>query len=369
LSSSSRSASSLTSRGVEGKRQLKCVIAAGGTAGHVLPALAVADELRSRGVHVTFAGSPDRAEARLVPDAGYELDTFRVAGLPRTPGLAFARAAWLAARAPFACAGILARRQPDVVLGGGGFVAGPMVLAAWRRRIPTAVTEADAQLGLANRLATPFARRVFLAYPPPHGDKTRVVGRPIPASSLVVPRAEARAVFELPADGPVLLVAGALAGARALNELAVESFGMAGPAVLHISGARDYGLLRGRVSRPGYRLIPTAESFGAALGAADLAIARAGGTVWELAAAGLPAILVPYPLATADHQTQNARYFERAGGAIVVPETELGRVADIARSLIDDADRLERMSAAMRSLAKPEAAREIAEELIELAAS
>jgi UDP-N-acetylglucosamine--N-acetylmuramyl-(pentapeptide) pyrophosphoryl-undecaprenol N-acetylglucosamine transferase len=329
----------------------------------------VADELRSRGVHVTFAGSPDRAEARLVPEAGYELDTFRIAGLPRTPGPALARAISLAARAPFACAGILARRTPHVVLGGGGFVAGPMVLAAWRRRIPAAVTEADAQLGLANRLAAPFARRIFLAYPPAHGGKTRVVGRPIPAGSHVVPRTEARAVFELPADVPVLLVAGALAGARALNELAVESFGAAGPAVLHISGQRDYDSLRGRVSRPDYRLIISTESFGAALGAANLAIARAGGTVWELAAAGLPAILVPYPFATGDHQTQNARYFERGGGAIVVPETELGRVPDIARSLIDDADRLEQMSAAMRALAKPDAAREIAEELIELAAT
>ena len=320
-------------------------------------------------MNVTFAGSPDRAEARLVPEAGYELDTFRITGLPRTPGAAFARAAWLAARAPFACGRILARRQPDVVLGGGGFVAGPMVLAAWRQRIPAAVTEADAQLGLANRLATPFARRIFLAYPPPHGEKTRVVGRPIAPRSHVVPRAQARAVFELPMEGPVLLVAGALAGARALNELAVESFGAAGPAVLHISGQRDYDLLRGRVSRSDYRLIPFAENFGAALGAANLAIARAGGTVWELAAAGLPAILVPYPFATGDHQTQNARYFERGGGAIVVPETELGRVPDIARSLLDDADRLAAMSTAMRALAKPDAARAIAEELIELASS
>jgi UDP-N-acetylglucosamine--N-acetylmuramyl-(pentapeptide) pyrophosphoryl-undecaprenol N-acetylglucosamine transferase len=329
----------------------------------------VADELRSRGVHVTFAGSPDRAEAKLVPEAGYELDTFRIVGLPRRPTPALARALLLAARAPRACARILAARRPDVVLGGGGYVAGPMVFAAWGKRIPTAITEADAMLGLANRLAVPFARRVFLAYPPERGAKSRVVGRPIPAGSRAVPRAEARAQFGLPAEGPVLLVMGALAGARALNELAVETFGAAGPAVLHISGERDYGSLLPRVSRPDYKLVASTDEFGAALGAADLALSRAGGSVWELAAAGLPAILVPYPFATADHQTLNARYFERGGGAILVPETELGRVPDLARSLLGDAGRLAGMSAAMRGLARPDAASEIAEELIRLAAA
>src|SRR2546423_4347516 len=158
---------------MQGQRELRCLIAAGGTAGHVLPALAVAEALRARGVSVTFAGSPDRAEARLVPDAGYELDTFRIAGLPRRPGPALARALLLAGRAPLACARILARRRPDVVLGGGGFVAGPMVLAAWRRRIPATLAEADAHLGLANRLAAPFARRVFLAYPIPWRDEAK----------------------------------------------------------------------------------------------------------------------------------------------------------------------------------------------------
>ena len=170
-------------------------------------------------------------------------------------------------------------------------------------------------------------------------------------------------------DGPVLLVAGALAGARALNELAVEAFGEVGPAVLHVSGERDYEALRRRVSRPDYRLVPMLDGLGAAYGAADLALTRAGSTVWELAAAGLPAILVPYPFATADHQTLNARYFERGGGAIVVPETELGRVPELARSLLGEPERLARMGERMRALARPDAARVIAEELIELAAA
>src|SRR4051794_625943 len=150
---------------MESKSQLRCVIAAGGTAGHVVPSLAVAEALRARGVQVSFAGSPDRIEARLVPEAGYEFDGFRISGLPRRPGVAQLKAAMLAGSAPRACARILAARRPDVVFGGGGYVAGPMVYAAWRRRIPAALSEADAHLGLSNRLASRFARRVFLAYP------------------------------------------------------------------------------------------------------------------------------------------------------------------------------------------------------------
>jgi UDP-N-acetylglucosamine--N-acetylmuramyl-(pentapeptide) pyrophosphoryl-undecaprenol N-acetylglucosamine transferase len=335
----------------------------------VLPALAVAEALSARGARVTFAGSPGRAEARLVPDAGYELDTFRVSGLPRRPGLAQARAALHDLAAPAACDRILARREPDVVLGGGSYVGGPMVLAAARRRIPTALMEADAHLGLANRLAAPFARRVFLAFPIPGraGEKYRVTGRPIPARSLPLSREEARRRLELPADGPLLLVSGGSLGARALNDLAVESFGAAGPAVLHLCGEVELDRLRSRVTRPDYRLLAFLDEYGAALGAADLVLARAGGGVWELAAAGKPAILVPYPLATADHQTKNARYFQAAGGAILVPETELGRVPELVRSLLDDSRRLEEMGAAMLRVARPEAADEIAEELIALA--
>jgi len=344
----------------------------------VLPSLAVAEELRERGVSVTFAGSPDRVEARLVPEAGFEFDGFRVSGLPRrlSPGLvrASGRAAW----APVACRRILARRRPDVVLGGGGYVAGPMVLAAWTMRIPAALTEADAHLGLANRLAAPYARRVFLAYELPgrRGPKYRVVGRPIPARSKPIPRDEARAVFGLPQDGPVLAVFGALAGARSLNELAVEAFGLAGPgqkerssapAVLHVSGRRDYDALRPRVSRERYVLLPETDQFGAAISAADLVLARAGGSVWEIAAAGRPAVLVPYPYATGDHQAKNARHFQTAGGAICVPETDLGSVPELVRSLLDDPPRRARMGEAMRRAARPNAAAEIADDLIRLA--
>jgi UDP-N-acetylglucosamine--N-acetylmuramyl-(pentapeptide) pyrophosphoryl-undecaprenol N-acetylglucosamine transferase len=266
---------------MEQKRELRCLIAAGGTVGHVAPSLAVAEALERRGVHVTFAGSPDRIEAQLVPEAGYELDTFRIAGLPRRPSPELARALLLAGRAPRACARILAARHPDVVLGGGGYVAGPMVYSAWRRRVPAALMEADAHLGLANRFAAPFARRVFLSFPLDgrSGPKYRVTGRPIPARSRPLPQAEARKLFGLPQAGPVLLVFGGSLGAQILNELVVEAFGAAGPAILHLSGTRDYDELSSRVLRPDYRLFAFTEEFGAALGASDLVLARAGGSV------------------------------------------------------------------------------------------
>jgi UDP-N-acetylglucosamine--N-acetylmuramyl-(pentapeptide) pyrophosphoryl-undecaprenol N-acetylglucosamine transferase len=320
-------------------------------------------------VTVTFAGSSERVESRLVPEAGFELDTFRVSGLPREPGLAQLRAAWRGLTAPLAALRILRRRRPDVVLGGGGYVAGPVVLAAWLSRVPAVLTEADAHLGLANRLAAPFARRVFLAYPVSgrNGSRYRVVGRPVPAAHMGASREAGRRRFDLPAEGQVLAVFGALAGASSLNELAVATWGERGPAVLHVCGERDYDSLLPRVRRPDYVLLPQTDHFGEVLAAADLALSRAGGTVWELAAAGLPAVLVPYPHATADHQLLNARHFERGGGAVVVPDDELGRVPALVADLLSDRPRLVQMRSAMLAMARPHAADEIAEELIRLA--
>src|SRR5436305_3028706 len=365
------SASSLTSRSVMAeKRELRCVIAAGGTAGHVLPALAVAEELQRRGVRVSFAGSQDRVEARLVPEAGFEFDAFRSAGLPRQAGVALVGALATAAGAPAACLRILRRRRPDVVLGAGGYVSGPMVLAAALPRTPAALLEADAHLGLANRLAVPFARRVFLSFPIDGrtGPKYRVTGRPIPERSRPLPQREARRIFSLPEVGPVLLVFGGSLGSRLLNELAIEAFAAAGPAVLHLCGTRDYDAFRDKVTRADYRLVAFTDEIGAAYGACDLVLARAGGSVWELAAAGKPVVLVPGAFATADHQTKNARYFEREGGAIVVAEGEAGRAPEVIRSLLDNPRRLGDMAHAMLRLARPDAAEEIAEELVALAA-
>jgi UDP-N-acetylglucosamine--N-acetylmuramyl-(pentapeptide) pyrophosphoryl-undecaprenol N-acetylglucosamine transferase len=243
-----------------------------------------------------------------------------------------------------------------------------MVLAASTLRIPAALTEADARLGLANRLAAPFARRLFLAYPidTRWRGKSRVVGRPLPPSQPVA-RADAREIFELPAAGPVLGAFGALAGAHALNELVVETWGARGPAILHQTGRADYEAVKKRVRRPDYRVIAETDRFAAALAACDLVVARAGGSVWEIAAAGTPAILVPYPFATGDHQALNAQHFVQAGGAIMVRELDLDDVPDVVRALLDDRDRLDAMRAAMLRVARPNAAGEIADELVALA--
>ena len=350
------------------ERQLRFLIAAGGTVGHVAPALAVAEALQERGGLVTFAGSPDRVEARLVPEHGYEFDAFSISGLPRQAGAELLRALGRALAAPVACRTILRRRKPDAVLGGGGYVAGPMVLAARLERIPCALTEADAHLGLANRLAAPLADSVFLALPVGRdGEKYRAVGRPIPAASRPAERSEARSRLGLAADAGVVLVFGGSLGARLLNDLALDAWAESGPAVIHLSGERDYAELKGRVARPDYILQPFMDEIGVAYGAADIVLARAGGSVWELAAAGLPAVLVPGEFATGQHQEKNARWFADAGGAVVVPETEAERAPRVVEELLNDTDRLATMAAAMRSIAKPNAAEEIADELVSLA--
>ena len=243
-----------------------------------------------------------------------------------------------------------------------------MVSAAAILRIPAALMEADVELGLANRLAAPLAKRVFCAFPLDghQGGKYRVVGRPIPARSRPPAQPEARAAFGLPARGPAVLVFGGSQGARALNDAAFAAFAEDGPAVLHLAGERDFPELDRRPRRGDYRLLALTDEFGAALAAADLVVARAGGSVWEVAAAGRPALLVPYPHATADHQTKNARYFERAGGAVLVPEGELDLRRQV-EELLGDPERLAAMSESMLALAKPAAADDVAEELIALA--
>ncbi|MBN1528151.1 MAG: undecaprenyldiphospho-muramoylpentapeptide beta-N-acetylglucosaminyltransferase [Thermoleophilaceae bacterium] len=352
----------------------KVVIAAGGTAGHVVPALAVADALRAHGAEVEFVGG-ERAEAELVPAAGYPLHRVNVRGIPRRNPLGALRSVLMALRATGRARRILRGTGADAVLGGGGYVAGPVGLAARTLRLPLALTEADSHLGVANRLLAPLAKQVFLAFPIDGRDGGRytVTGRPVPGGTGTPDRAAARARFGLPPDGPCVLVFGGSLGARRLNEAALDAFGRAAPgSVLHASGVRDYDELHSRLeelgSPPHYRLFPYIEPFADALAAADLAVARAGGSVLELAAAGLPAVLVPYPHATADHQTANARYMERAGAAVVVPDDELDgpRLARETGGLLAAPQRLAAMTKAARGVARPDAAERIAAAVLEL---
>jgi len=341
-----------------------------------MPALAVAEELVRGGAEVTFAGTPDRAEAQLVAAAGYAFDPFRVQGLPRSLSPRLLRALVEDVAAPVACTRILRRRRPDAVLGGGGYVAGPMLLAARALGIPRVLTEADAHLGLANRWAAPLADRVFLAYAIQGRDPPRyeVVGRPVARAYFETTRGEAREALGLPPDAFVLAVFGALAGARRINEACVAAYGASGlpdGIVLHVTGTRDHARVTQTVAAPAqrYRIIDTTDRFWFVLAAADLAVSRAGGTVWELAAAGLPAVLVPYPHATGDHQRLNADHFASAGGAVIVEDALLDgamlqrRVADLRANPA----RLAGMREGMRGSARPDAAGAVARELLRLA--
>ena len=241
-------------------------------------------------------------------------------------------------------------------------------------RIPLVLTEADSHLGITNRVLARGARRVCLAFPLAgrEGPRYRVTGRP--SRSPQDDRAGARERFGLAAGRDCVLVFGGSLGARSINLAAVEAFAVEGRAafdVLHVAGRRDYPELSARDLPAGYDLREylDLDEFGDALAAADLVVARAGGSVFEIAASGTPAILVPYPHASADHQTANARWMADAGAAIVIPDGELdaSRLAQEVAELLADRERLAAMASASKVLARPDAAKHIADELLQAA--
>ena len=331
-----------------------------------MPALAVADALRTEGAHVVFIGG-ERAEAELVPAAGYELHKLEVAPLPRRRPVAAARAALTDARAVLSASALLRALGAHAAVGAGGYVAAPLGLAATLRRVPLALMEADSHLGLANRMLAPLARRVFLAFPIDGRADERylLTGRPVPLPA--TDREAARRRFGIAPGETCVLVFGGSLGARSINRTAVEAFAGARCRVLHAAGYRDMPDLR--PPGPHYDLRPYIENFGEALLASDLVVARAGGSIFEIAAHGRPAVLIPYPYATGDHQTENARWMEQAGAAVVVPDGELtpARLAQEVGHLLADPGRLSSMARASASLARPDAARTIASEVLALA--
>jgi UDP-N-acetylglucosamine--N-acetylmuramyl-(pentapeptide) pyrophosphoryl-undecaprenol N-acetylglucosamine transferase len=335
------------------------VIAAGGTAGHVVPAIAVADALRAEGAAVSFVGG-ERAEIELVPAAGYPLDPIAVEGLSRSNPLHALRAAGKAALAVRAARRILRARGADAVLGAGGYVAGPVGLAAALARLPLVLSEADSHIGLSNRLLAPRAARVCLAFPIAgrEGGRYVVTGRPVPPRD--GDRAGARAALGIGEDEACVLVFGGSLGARSVNEAAVAAFADAPYRVLHVAGRRDFADLA--APGPHYLLRDYISPFGRALAAADVAVARAGGSVFELAQYGLPAVLVPYPHATADHQTANARWMCEGGAAVAIADSELTpqRLRAEVDAIALDPARRGAMAAASLRLARPEAARDVA---------
>jgi UDP-N-acetylglucosamine--N-acetylmuramyl-(pentapeptide) pyrophosphoryl-undecaprenol N-acetylglucosamine transferase len=360
----------------------RVVIAAGGTAGHVVPAIAVADALRADGAEVSFVGTRERAEAELVPAAGYEIDYLRVSGLDRRNPIKAAIAAGRAVRAVGAARRLLSARRAEVVLGGGGYVAGPVGLAAVRLGLPLVLTEADSHLGLANRLLSRRARRVCLAFPIQGRDGSPyvVTGRPVPRAVLEADPTVARRRFGIPEPADCVTIVGGSLGAHSINFAAFDAFTrlerglphdhVGQPWIVHVVGRRDYPELRRRWNEQGsperYSLISYEPNLGDVLAAADLVVARAGGSVMEIAAAGRPAILIPYPHATGDHQTTNARWMADGGAAVVIPDGELSpqRLSGAIAELLSDEDRLRAMSIAARRLAKPDAAERIAGEVL-----
>jgi len=340
--------------------------------------MAVAAELRASGAEVTFLGARRKPEAELVPRAGYEIDLLDVRGIdrrnPLRAGVAVGKALGGVREARRALRG----RRADVVLGGGGYVAGTAGMAALLSRIPLVLTEADSHLGLSNRVLAPRAHSVCLAFPIRGRDGMRysVTGRPVPDAVLRADRAVARARFGVAAEARCLLVMGGSQGARSINLAAVEAFAEAGDGagrdfhVLHLSGSRDHEQLAARLaSAPqagAYTLIEYEPDLGDVLAACDLVVARSGGSIFEVTAAGRPAILVPYPHATADHQTANAAWMVDAGAAETVEDAALSAalLAERVVSLLEDEHRLASMAAASAALARPDAARRVADEVL-----
>jgi UDP-N-acetylglucosamine--N-acetylmuramyl-(pentapeptide) pyrophosphoryl-undecaprenol N-acetylglucosamine transferase len=337
--------------------------------------MAVADELRASGAEVSFLGTRERIEADLVPAAGYEIDFLKVRGLDRGSRARAAVAGIEALGAAGTALRVLWRRRPDVVMGGGGFVAGPAGLAAVLGRIPLVLTEADSHLGLANRLLAGRARRVCLAFPIPgrEGERYPVTGRPVPAAVLAADRDAARERFGIAPGSRCLLVMGGSQGARSINECALAALAERSGrdfAVIHLSGRRDFAALEERLAtaphNERYTLLAYEPDLGDCLAACDLVLGRSGGSIFELTATGRPAVLVPYPHAAAGHQESNAAWMAKAGAATVVRDEELdaGRLAAEVGGLIGAEARLAAMAAASAALARPDAARRIADQVL-----
>jgi UDP-N-acetylglucosamine--N-acetylmuramyl-(pentapeptide) pyrophosphoryl-undecaprenol N-acetylglucosamine transferase len=341
-----------------------------------MPALAVADALRARGAEVRFLGARRAGAAATVEAAGYEQDLIPLRGVARRLTLRNVTALAMAALAVPRAAGVLARRRPDAVLGAGGYVAGPAAVAAWLGRRPLMLMEADSHLGAANRLAAPLARRVALAFPLAGrtGRKYLVTGRPVGEAVTSATRTAGRRAFGIQPGATAVLVVGGSQGARTLNRAAVDAFGSAPPVdVIHVAGPglldETRRLLDGRDPGERYRLVGWLEDLPGAIAAADLVVARAGGSVFELAAIGRPSILVPYPHATADHQAKNARWLAEAGAAVVLPDGECTgeSLRGLVGALLSDRHRLDAMAEAARRVGRPDAADRVAEEVLSIA--
>ena len=343
------------------------LIMAGGTGGHVFPALAVARELRGRNENVIWLGTSQGMESRIIPAEGIALDAIRVSGLRRKGLMTWLTAPWQVAVAVVDALRIVRRRRPKVVLGMGGFASGPGGVAAWLTGRPLIIHEQNAVAGLTNRLLAGFAREVLEAFPGSFsgGRQTRVIGNPIRAEISALPDPGQRLAGR---SGALrLLVLGGSQGARVLNETVPAAValmpGAARPQIWHQAGEATLERARAAYRAAGVeaRVEPFITDMAAAYAWADTVICRAGAlTISELAAAGLGAVLVPFPGAVDDHQTRNAEYFVQAGAGVLLPQAQLSP-ARLAAELAgtDHALATDRATRA-RALARPLATAQIA---------
>lgn len=365
----------------------RVVIAGGGTGGHVFPGVAVARELvrRQPGAVVTFAGTARGLESRLVPQEGFELDVIRSAGLKGRSIAAMARGLALVPASLADAWRVVSRRRPDAVIGVGGYSSGPVVLVAALRGIPTMLLEQNAMPGLTNRLLARVVRAAALTYDDVHGyfgRKGFVTGNPVRPEFITLadspipdPIADSRSPI---ADGRVLVLGGSQ-GAHAINVAMVAAAAELGRRcpgleIVHQTGTRDLDAVREGYARAGVvaRTAAFLDGVAGEMTAASLVIARAGATTLaELAALGRPAVLVPFPGATDDHQTKNAQALVAGGAAVLLPEASLtgDRLAAVAADLITDRPRLAAMGQAMRRFARPDAAARIVDRLQDLVAA
>ena len=352
---------------------MNIMIMAGGTGGHVYPALAVAQELARRGHAVSWMGAPDSFESRVVPPQGYPIDFIRVSGLRGKGLMKLLLAPLLVARAMWDALGVLRKRKPDAVLGMGGFAAGPGGVVARLTGIPLLIHESNAAAGMTNRWLARIATRALEAFPGTFAGAA-TVGNPVRAAIQTVPAPSERFKGR-GAPGRVLVIGGSQ-GARALNERLPEALALIPakerPEVRHQAG-RTLEVAQAAYAKA--QVAASVEEFiddmAAAYAWADVVVCRSGAsTVAELAAAGCACILVPFPAAVDDHQTRNAEFLVKAGAAVLMPERTLTAeaLARQLRSLLADRARIESMANAARSVAWRDAEHKIADAVILAAA-
>jgi len=348
----------------------RVLIAGGGTAGHVVPALALADVLSERGHEVTFCGTKRGMEKDLVSRAGYTFSAVRIRGFDRRLGLSTLRTLASIPVAGIDACRVLRRTRPACVVGVGAYASGPVVAEAALFRIPTVAVEMDSHMGWTNRILSRLVDRVCLSYPEAEreGEKFLYTGRPVRPALLRASRQEGRERFALTDDLPVLVVFGGSLGSRSVNEAVLKAFSGQETdfQIVHVTGERDYALvseaLASTGANPRYQAHSFLDDLPLALAAADAVVARAGGSVAEILAKGVPALLVPYPYAAGDHQAKNAQRVADAGAAIVVADSDLdpARLTEAVEELLRPQMNQSMREAAL-SLAVPEAAANIAD--------